>query len=70
MSRHPRYVMIDYFSLPPSDGFPFSSDLINPVTMRELYAQMGSDYKDIQSFSLMVNPPKTFVLFERRKEGI
>lgn len=70
MKRHPRYMIVDYFAPPPSNDSPFNSELINLISMRELYSRMESDYDVIQSFSIMENPRKTFVIFERRQEGV
>ncbi len=69
LDRNPEYVMLDYVGFAPPGPY-YEVNQLNPLTMFELHARMGRDYRYVRAFPIMDTPtlehgPKTFLLFQR-----
>ena len=65
LARKPDYVTIDYRAPAPPPGANYDRRFFLPYTMRGLSRNMGDEYKLRHAFTLMKDPPKTFLLFAR-----
>lgn len=67
LQRKPEYILLDYQGPVPRNAAALEKRRIHPITMKQLFAQMGSNYSYVRGFSLMTAPYKTFVLFKRNQ---
>lgn len=66
LAQKPDYILLDYQGSYPKSRPPIPQ-MINPLTMQQLYRAMKQDYSFVRAFSMMPAPPyKHFLLYKRK----